>query len=180
MRAVSGTDWGATCRSLLTIYRALIRPILDYGSQAFDSASSSQLNQLDRIQNAALRICCGAMKCTSTSALQVECNEMPLKLRRLQQQIELAIKVKSSQSHPANPVFLDHWTLHYGNYTDNNKPITVKVSTFFDSSDQTTVRSPKLTTKPPWTTKILEVDTSLTTYVNKKDVGFMDVDIHPS
>ena len=96
---------------------------------------------------------------------------MPLKLRRLQQQIELAIKVKSSQSHPANPVFLDHWTLHYGNYTDNNKPITVKVSTFFDSSDQTTVRSPKLTTKPPWTTKILEVDTSLTTYVNKKEAS---------
>ena len=69
MRAISGTNWGATQKSLLTIYRSLIRPLLDYGSLAFDSATSTQLHKLDLIQNAALRISCGAMKGTAASAL---------------------------------------------------------------------------------------------------------------
>jgi len=41
MRAVSGTKWGATHKSLITIYRTLIRPVLDYGAAAYDSASPS-------------------------------------------------------------------------------------------------------------------------------------------
>jgi len=36
MRAVSGARWGATHRSLITIYRTLIRSILDYGAAAYD------------------------------------------------------------------------------------------------------------------------------------------------
>ena len=54
MRAISGTRWGATTKSLITIYRAVIRSVLDYGATAYDSASSSQLQKLDRIQYSAL------------------------------------------------------------------------------------------------------------------------------
>ena len=39
MRAVSGRSWGASQKTLLQIYRSLIRSVVDYGSMVLDSAS---------------------------------------------------------------------------------------------------------------------------------------------
>ncbi len=52
-----------------SMYIALIRSELDYGSIVYDSAAK------------ALRLCCGAFKTTPVSALQVEVGEMPLQIR---------------------------------------------------------------------------------------------------
>ena len=108
MRAISRTRWRATTKSLITIYGTLIRSVFEYGATAYDSASTSQLQKLDRIQYSALKLCCGAMTTTSASALQVKCGEAPLRLRRLQQQIKFAVKVKATTSHIAKNVFDDH------------------------------------------------------------------------
>jgi hypothetical protein len=86
MRMASGSRWGAERKTLLTIYRALIRSVVDYGSIVLDSTSASVSGKLQSIQAQALRICCGAMKGTATAAMQVECGEQPLHLRRLAQQ----------------------------------------------------------------------------------------------
>jgi len=51
------------------------------------------------------------MKSTPTSALEVECREAPLRLRRLQQQIKFAIKIKATPNHVASTVLQEHWTL---------------------------------------------------------------------
>ena len=64
LRAVSGNDWGADKRTLLTLYRTLIRLVVDYGSIAYDSASKTNKKLLNQIQTKALRICCGAMMMT--------------------------------------------------------------------------------------------------------------------
>ena len=40
MRCISGTNWGASKDILLLLYRALLRPILEYGSVAFEMAQS--------------------------------------------------------------------------------------------------------------------------------------------
>ena len=82
MRMVSGTSFGADKKTLLMIYMSLIRSKLDYGCQAYMSASPAQLARLDKIQNNALRIATGAYKSTSVQAMEVECNIMPLSLRR--------------------------------------------------------------------------------------------------
>ena len=82
MRMVSGTSFGADKKTLLTIYMSLIRSKLDYGCQAYMSASPTQLARLDKIQNNALRIATGAYKSTSVQTMEVECNIMPLSLRR--------------------------------------------------------------------------------------------------
>ena len=82
MRMVSGTSFGADKKTLLMIYMSLIRSKLDYGCQAYMSASPTQLVSLDKIQNSALRIATGAYKSTSVQAMEVECNIMPLSLRR--------------------------------------------------------------------------------------------------
>jgi len=82
MRAIAGKEWGAERDSMLTIYQALIRSTIDYGSIIYGSASETLLKSIDRIQYRALRICLGAIKTTPVNALLVEANEMPLKLRR--------------------------------------------------------------------------------------------------
>ena len=82
MRNVAGHNWGASKRALLTIYRALVRSRLDYGAEAFYTASRSQLKRLDEIQSKCLRVCCRAFKTTANNALQQDCGEMPLSVRR--------------------------------------------------------------------------------------------------
>ena len=82
MRMVSGTSFGADKKTLLMIYMSLIRSKLDYGCQAYMSASPTQLARLDKIQNNALRIATGAYKSTSVQAMEVECNIMQLSLKR--------------------------------------------------------------------------------------------------
>jgi len=73
LRAISGYGWGAFEKTLLTIYKALIRSILNYGDVAYSSACKSFLDKLTRIKTEALRLCCGAPRGTAQSALQNEC-----------------------------------------------------------------------------------------------------------
>ena len=54
---------------LLTVYRSLIRSILDYGAIVFDSMSDIYKQKLDSVQAQALRIVCGAARGTYTAAL---------------------------------------------------------------------------------------------------------------
>ena len=82
MRNVSAQSWGASKKALLTLYKALVRSRLDYGCEAFYSAPTSQLSRLDNIQHKCLRLCCGAMACTPVNALEQDCGEMPLSIRR--------------------------------------------------------------------------------------------------
>ena len=56
LRAISGTSWGAQTKAMLMVYKAYIHSIIDYGTQAYDCASSHLLHQLNIIQNKALRI----------------------------------------------------------------------------------------------------------------------------
>ena len=104
MRCMSGHEWGADEGSLLQIYFAMIRSIIDYGCVAYNTASSTPLRKLDNIQNQAFSICCGTMKCSSSAALQVECGEMLLALRRESFTSKYAVKVKAIESHPADDI----------------------------------------------------------------------------
>ena len=123
MRAVSGKHWGASQKTLLLIYRALILSAIDYGSIAYDSAAESQLARLDSIQCQALRISTGAMTRTSLAVMQAHCGEMPLQLRRLKSQTEYSVKVKNSSGHVAEKVFQEHWTEHYATSRLQSKPV---------------------------------------------------------
>jgi len=75
-------------KTLLMIYRSLIRSTIDYGAIAIDSMSEHNKKKLDGIQTKALRIASGAVCGTANSAIQVDMGEPPLQLRRLQQQLQ--------------------------------------------------------------------------------------------
>ena len=64
------------------LYKVLILSKIEYGLQAYASASKSQLARLDAIQNTTMRIITRAFKGTSSKSLEVECNLHPLKLKR--------------------------------------------------------------------------------------------------
>ena len=89
---------------LLTLYKALILSKIDYGPQAYNSAS-----KLDIIQNHALRIATRAYYSTPINALEVECGIKPLHLRR--EEIILKYWARSSplgQALPINNLVTDH------------------------------------------------------------------------
>jgi hypothetical protein len=130
MRAISGNGWGACKKTLLTIYKALIRSILDYGDVAYSSACKRQLDRLSCIQTEALRLCCGAPKGTSTSALQNECGELPLHLRRLENSIKFGTKITGGKMHPSAAVLENHWTNVYKT-SDSRKSIFTRTCDFF-------------------------------------------------
>ena len=82
MRSVSSTEWGADQRTLMMIYRSLIRSKIDYGCIVYNSASSRELVSLESVSNEAMRISSGCFRSTPISSLQVITEEPPLQIRR--------------------------------------------------------------------------------------------------
>lgn len=171
LRAVSGNKWGASKKTLLILYRSLIRSILDYGDIALDSMSDHNKRKLDSIQARALRVVCGAVAGTATSALQVDTGELPLQLRRLQHQLQYTVKVKSDNNHPADNVFKPNWlTIRHTRYDSNTDPIHNKVSDFsrkyLENIEVTNSSQPSV---PPWHRKECIIDISISKSGNKKE-----------
>jgi hypothetical protein len=81
LRVVAHTDWGADSSTLFRLYRSVVRSKLDYGCVVYGSARASYLESLDRVQNAAFRVCLGAFRTTPVSNLHLGANELPLRLR---------------------------------------------------------------------------------------------------
>jgi len=169
LRAVSGNKWGASKKTLLLIYRSLIRSVIEYGSIAYDSMGEVNKRKLDSIQSQALRIVCGAVRGTATAALQVDAGEPPLQIRRLQQQIQYAAKVRCDEHHPASSVFKPHWTDRSRKYTINTNPIRNKVAEFFSENSMIKWEDKKLPSCPPWRRKDFKVDTSLSKVGSKHE-----------
>ena len=82
LKVVSHYDWGADRKTLLMLYRSLVRSKLDYGCFVYGSARSTYIQSLDPIHNQALRICLGAFRTSPAESLSVEAIEAPLAFRR--------------------------------------------------------------------------------------------------
>jgi ribonuclease HI len=168
MRSLTGTQWGASKTCLLTVYRALVRSLLDYGSEALDSAKQHLKNKLDSIQLRALKICCGAMHGTALAALQNECGELPLGIRRYKAQLCYSVKMKTIANHPSSDLLNDHWTNHYGKKSSKNCSIYDKTKKYFDQTKNKI--EPLLKSKEElWTIEAFETDQSLAGLIQKSD-----------
>src|SRR2546428_11431793 len=77
------------------------------------------------------RLCCGAPKGTAASALQNECGELPLHLRRLQNSIKFGAKILGSKFHPFTKVMENHWTNVYRTSDSREHSIYTRTSDFF-------------------------------------------------
>lgn len=70
----------------------------------YSSAAKTHLEKLERIQAQALKICCGAIRSSTVSALQVEVGEMPLSLRKRLTAVYWVNLMGQEESHPTTRV----------------------------------------------------------------------------
>lgn len=110
MSLIAKYEWGASKRSLLQVYQALIRSSIDYGCAVYGAGSKTELKKLDKLQSRALRICCGAIRSTPVDAIRVEMGEMPLDLRREKLAIMYWVNLQGSDNnHCTRKVLKDCW-----------------------------------------------------------------------
>lgn len=100
MRCLSGVWWGAHPYNMKLLYNAIIRSILDYGTFLLEGGSKKGFSKLDNIQSRALRIIAGAMRSSPLNALQVECGEPPLHIRRQFLSDRFVFKAMQFSNHP--------------------------------------------------------------------------------
>ena len=78
LKTISHKSWGADSKTLLRLYTMLIKPKLEYGSEAYASACKSQMSKIEPIQNQAIRTAIGAFKSSPIASIQAVSGTKPL------------------------------------------------------------------------------------------------------
>ena len=160
LRVVSRQKWGADRTVLLRLYRALIRSKLDYGCQAYGSASNSSLKILDPIHHQGLRIALGAFRTSPFESLYVEAHEPSLTSRRRMMDLQYFMRLQKIQSHPTtelvNDSSLDERFLRRKR---GNPPFSVRTKRLIRGMNIETPAIARLNhkIKPPWLVPDLEI-----------------------
>ena len=171
MRKLSGQKWGASKRALLTVYQALVRSRLDYGAEAFYTASRSQLERLDKVQSKCLRLSCCAFCSTAVNAIQQDCGEMPLSIRRRRQLLRFAVKATGNPSNPASTITSEDWQVAYGKFVPGKEPLCTILQQYrtTEARNNEQLMAPTRLQKPPWLMKKPVTDTKLSETISKKN-----------
>ena len=96
------SNGGLTCPQTLTLYKVMIRSIMDYASPLWAGCQGGKLIEpLERIQRRALLAASGAYCTTSLDALQVDCGVFPLDLRFTENALKWRGKIlRLQRTHP--------------------------------------------------------------------------------
>ena len=79
LKALAHTSWGHQKETLLTTYKSIIQPIINYAAPIwYPNASVSSIRKLQNIQNAALRIVTGCHKKSPVQHLHTETKMLPV------------------------------------------------------------------------------------------------------
>nr|CAI5866538.1 unnamed protein product [Callosobruchus analis] len=92
MKSLTKVWWGSDPKTLLNIYKGIVRTHLDFGTQCIFKTSKANWNKLNKAQYQALRIAIGCMRSTPIRALLSETGEVPLHIRRIWLAAKLAKK----------------------------------------------------------------------------------------
>ncbi|GFX75847.1 probable RNA-directed DNA polymerase from transposon BS [Trichonephila clavipes] len=110
LKYIAGRDWGADAGTLRLTYTFLIRPVLEYGSQIYFSASRTNLAKLDQVQSSAARIITGMRHSCPTDLVLFEADIMPLDLRRKLLLSKYFCKLYSYGDYNRTSAYLITWT----------------------------------------------------------------------
>ena len=102
LKCVAGKSYGADRIVLLRMYKAMIRPILDYASFILDGPNNRRVESLETLQNVCLRVVTGALRTSPIRALQVDTDTPPLSVRRKELLLRYFLKVLSDDDHPCH------------------------------------------------------------------------------
>jgi hypothetical protein len=101
LKALTSTNWGKQKETIITTYKTMTRPNLEYASTIWSPiAANTNINKLQIIQNSALRIATGCTKDTNTQHLHEESSTQPIK-NHLQLH---ASQIRQKAEHPHHPL----------------------------------------------------------------------------
>lgn len=113
----AGFEWGARLETLLTIFKTLIRPKIDWGRFFFTNEKNYILKCFDFIRNSALRIALRCMRTTSINNLHYPSEIEPLKVCRNTLTAKFPIKSMASNDN----VILPRTELLDGSTSENQR-----------------------------------------------------------
>ena len=154
MQLLRATDWGADRKTLIKLYRSLIRSKLDYGCFIYGAARKSYLQRLETIHHQGLRLTLGAFNTSPKESLYIEANEPPLYLRRKKLALQYYIKLIFC---PQNPAYDYTGKTKYENLYQNNppkiRPFSLRISDLLNEIKINTkiVHYTILSKTAPWT-----------------------------
>jgi hypothetical protein len=80
MKALSGTSWGQDKQTLISTYKCLTRPVLEFGAPIWcPNISETSLRKLQVVQNSGLRMATGCHMKASIQHLYTETKVLPIK-----------------------------------------------------------------------------------------------------
>ena len=80
LRSLTSTTWGFTKENIISTYKALTRPIINYAAPIwFPNLATSRLQKVESIQNSALRTATGCLRMSSIDHLHTESSIFPLR-----------------------------------------------------------------------------------------------------
>src|SRR6478609_5210346 len=104
VKALTSTAWGKRKETLITTYKAITRPIIEYGNTLWSPIiSESNLNKIQTTQNTALRITTGCTADTNIQHLHTETEILPLRNHVKLHASQLRQKAQLS-THPLHPL----------------------------------------------------------------------------
>ncbi|CAC5391076.1 unnamed protein product [Mytilus coruscus] len=163
-----GTD------SLLMLYKSLLKSILDYGCQAFNSASITVKSKLDRIQAKGLRIVLGAHKSTPLETILAESGEMPLQLRRDHLSLKYYARTKQNQTNPANQLVDDciEYQIYNHKWNEHNIQYGFRIQNLIKDNDLDKINlvTEKSQDPPPWIVGQATTSSNIKDNVSKKKI----------
>ena len=110
MRSVAGKSWGCHPQVQMSLYKTLVRSVLEYGSFMFLDIAQTYATKLDRVQWAALRAALGTFPSSPNCAVEVLAAIEPLAVRvKLLAARFLLAKVVHS-AHPADVLLRSLWS----------------------------------------------------------------------
>ena len=112
-RCLTSTPAGADRSTLLKLYKALVLPIIEYGSIMYAGGNPSCLVKLEACQNHFVRLALGAMKTSPIQSLLVEANITPLSIRRMDLSMRYFTKVQLFPTHAASSAITVLPRLHF-------------------------------------------------------------------
>ena len=78
LKMLRGKTWGSNKKTLMTLYKQFIRPILEYGAVATAGAAASAIKHLELAERRALRIATMSSRFISNKILCERANIQPL------------------------------------------------------------------------------------------------------
>jgi hypothetical protein len=169
LRRLTATGWGASARTLIILYKALIKSIFMYASVAFYSAPVTTIKRLELIQRRALTIALGLSRSTRCEDTLALAGEPTLRFDFIKRLRRFGAKATFNEDLYIATIFKDSWYNHYGNQSERRQIIWDAFLSVKPQLDGLVRCDKVLATLPPWRMKYPQIDTTLTNCGDKNE-----------